>query len=142
MPESFEHLIASSEHLVTLREIARPVGSVRKASRKVVEATILRLCEGRYLTLDDLADLHSHLRVLTLHSGGSIAARNLRVLTLHSGGSIAARNLLREGRGDYATLLIFAFSPDANASIELRSLNPARITFPDEKMRAVPVSPR
>ena len=57
MPESFEHLIASSEHLDTLREIARPVGSVRKASRKVVEATILRLCEGRYLTLDDLADL-------------------------------------------------------------------------------------
>ena len=57
MPESFEHLIASSEHLDTLREIARPVGSVRKASRKVVEVTILRLCEGRYLTLDDLADL-------------------------------------------------------------------------------------
>ena len=60
LPESFEHLIASSEHLDTLREIARPVGSVRKASRKVVEATILRLCEGRYLALDDLADLHSH----------------------------------------------------------------------------------
>ncbi len=57
LPESFEHLIASSKHLDTLREIARPVGSVRKASRKVVEATILRLCEGRYLTLDDLADL-------------------------------------------------------------------------------------
>jgi len=57
LPESFEHLIASSEHLDTLREIARPVGSVRKASRKVVEVTILRLCEGRYLTLDDLADL-------------------------------------------------------------------------------------
>jgi len=35
LPESFEHLIASSEHLDTLREIARPVGSVRKASRKV-----------------------------------------------------------------------------------------------------------
>ena len=57
LTESFEHLIASSEHLDTLREVARPVGSVRKASRKVVEATILRLCEGRYLTLDDLADL-------------------------------------------------------------------------------------
>jgi len=38
--------------------------------------------------------------------------------------------------------LIVAFSPDANASIESRSLNPARITFPDVKMRAVPASPR
>ena len=123
---SSEHLPGSSEHLDPLREIARPVGSVRKASREIVEATTLRLCEGIYLTLDDLADLHSHLRVLTLHSGGSIAARNL----------------LREGRGDYATFLIFAFSLDANVSIELRSLNPARITFPDEKMRAVPASPR
>ncbi len=75
LPESFGHLIASSEHLDALREIARPVGSVRKASRKVVEATVLRLCEGRYLALDDLAGLPSHLRVLTLHSGGSIAAR-------------------------------------------------------------------
>jgi len=46
-----------SEHLDTLREIARPVGSVRKASRKVVEATVLRLCEGRYLTPGDPADL-------------------------------------------------------------------------------------
>jgi len=119
-------LIASSEHLDTLHEIARPVGSVRKASRKVVEATVLRLCEGRYLALDDLAGLPSHLRVLTLHSGGSIAARNL----------------LREGRGGYATFLIFALSPDTNASIEFRSLNPARITFPDVKMRAVPASPR
>ncbi len=60
LPESFEHLIASSEHLDTLREIARSVGSVRETSRKVVEATMLRLCEGRYLALDDLADLHSH----------------------------------------------------------------------------------
>jgi len=39
---------------------------MRKASRKVVEATTLRLCEGRYPTLDDLADLHSHLMVLML----------------------------------------------------------------------------
>ena len=54
LPESFGHLIASSEHLDALREIARPVGSVRKAPKKVVEATILRLCEGRCLILDDL----------------------------------------------------------------------------------------
>ena len=59
---SFEHLIASSEHLDTLREIARPVRSMQKASREVVEATILGLCRWRYLTLDDLADLYSHLR--------------------------------------------------------------------------------
>lgn len=45
-------------------------------------------------------------------------------------------------REDYAAVLIVAFSPDANASIESRSLNPARITFPDVKMRAVPASPR
>jgi ATP-dependent DNA helicase RecG len=38
----FEHLPGNSKHLDTLREIARPVRSVRKASRKVVEATILR----------------------------------------------------------------------------------------------------
>jgi len=67
------------------------------------------------------------------------AGPHLRVLRLHAGGSIAARNFLR---GDYATFLIVAFSPNANASIEFRSLNPARITFPDEKMRAVPASPR
>ena len=74
LTESFEHLIASSEHLDTLREIARQVGSVRKASREIVEATTLRLCESRYLTLDDLADLHSHLRVLTLQPPRTISA--------------------------------------------------------------------
>lgn len=36
----------SSEHLDTLRELARPVGSVRETPREVVEATILCLCEG------------------------------------------------------------------------------------------------
>ncbi len=40
----------------------------------------------------------------------------------------AVRDLLSERRGNYATLLIFTFSPDANASIEPGSLNPARIT--------------
>lgn len=55
--QSSEHLIASSEHLDTLREIARPVRSVRKAPKKVVEETILCLCEERFLTLDDLAEL-------------------------------------------------------------------------------------
>jgi len=46
----------------------------------------------------------------------------------------AVHNVLREGRRDYAAFLTFAFSPDANASIEPGSLNPARITFPDEKI--------
>lgn len=45
--QSSEHLLASSEHLATLQEIARPVRSVRKASREVVEETILRPCEGK-----------------------------------------------------------------------------------------------
>ena len=45
----------NSEHLDALREVAGPVRSVWKALRKVVEVTVLRLCEGRYL-----ADLHSH----------------------------------------------------------------------------------
>jgi hypothetical protein len=42
----------------------------------------------------------------------------------------------------YTIFSIFAFSPDANAFIEPGSLNPARITFPDEKRGAVPASPR
>jgi len=55
LPGSSEHLIANSEHLDALREVAGPVRSVWKALRKVVEVTVLRLCEGRCL-----ADLHSH----------------------------------------------------------------------------------
>jgi len=35
----------SSEYLATLREIAKPVISLRKAPKDIVEATILRLCE-------------------------------------------------------------------------------------------------
>ena len=52
-----EYLVGSSEHLDTLLEIAEPVRSLRNASREVVEATILLLCDGRYLTLENLADL-------------------------------------------------------------------------------------
>lgn len=68
---SSEHLPESSEHLDALREVAGPVRSVRKAPRKIVEATILRLCEGRYPTLDDLADLYSHLRCSGSGSAGT-----------------------------------------------------------------------
>ncbi|CVK32426.1 protein of unknown function [Methanoculleus bourgensis] len=49
---SSEHLVGSSEHLDTLREIAETSRSLRKAPEGVSEATILRLCEGRFLTLD------------------------------------------------------------------------------------------
>jgi hypothetical protein len=52
-----EYLVGSSEHLDTLLEIAEPVRSLRNAPREVVEATILLLCDGRYLTLENLADL-------------------------------------------------------------------------------------
>jgi len=52
-----EHLVESSEHLATLREIAEPVSSLRKAPREVVEAMILQLCKEDFLTLDELADL-------------------------------------------------------------------------------------
>jgi hypothetical protein len=54
---SSEHLTRSFEHLDALLEIAEPVRSRRKAPKDVVEATILRLCDGRYLTLENLADL-------------------------------------------------------------------------------------
>ena len=52
-----EHLPGNSEHLDTLRNIAEPIRSLRKAPRERVEAMIFRLCESRYLTLDELADL-------------------------------------------------------------------------------------
>ena len=51
---SFEHLIASSEHLDTLREIARLVGSVRKAPKKAVyrsREAQTHICEGCYSRL-------------------------------------------------------------------------------------------
>ena len=42
----------------------------------------------------------------------------------------------------YAIALIVSLSLDANTSIESRSLNPARTTFPDEENQGVPFSPR
>lgn len=56
-----EHVPGNSEHLDALRAVAGSVRSVRKAPRKIVEATILRLCEGRYQTLDDPASRQSRL---------------------------------------------------------------------------------
>lgn len=61
---SSEHLASSSEHLIsesiqedTLRAVAEKVSSKRKMSKEVVEATILQLCNDRYLTLEELAVL-------------------------------------------------------------------------------------
>ncbi|MDN7024023.1 hypothetical protein FGU65_03805 [Methanoculleus sp. FWC-SCC1] len=51
---SSEHLPGSSEHLDTLHEIARPVGSVRKASRKAAYHSRKKranVSEGRYARL-------------------------------------------------------------------------------------------
>jgi hypothetical protein len=60
----FEHLASSSEHLTSesiqgdsLLEIAEKVSSKRKMSKEVVEATILQLCDERYLTLEEIAVL-------------------------------------------------------------------------------------
>lgn len=52
---SSEHLTDNSEHLATLTSMAEPVRSMKKAPRELVEYTILQLCEGRYLTLEELS---------------------------------------------------------------------------------------
>ena len=61
---SFVHLTESSDRLIDdpdilseLQEIAKPVSSTGKASKELIEETIIRLCEGRYLTIDELATL-------------------------------------------------------------------------------------
>jgi len=57
LPENSEHLEDSSEHLNTLLLIAEPVRSAGKAPKEHVESTILQLCDGRYLTLEELSSL-------------------------------------------------------------------------------------
>jgi ATP-dependent DNA helicase RecG len=57
LKSSSEHLPGNSEHLDTLQKIAEPVRSLRKTPKEVVVTAILLLCEGRYLMLEDLADL-------------------------------------------------------------------------------------
>lgn len=61
---SLVHLEGSSDRLIDdpdilseLQEIARPISSTGKASRELIEETILRLCDDRYLTIDELAVL-------------------------------------------------------------------------------------
>jgi len=55
--QSSEHLENYSEHLDTLLPIAESVRSVKKAPKELVESTILQLCDGRYLTLEELSSL-------------------------------------------------------------------------------------
>jgi ATP-dependent DNA helicase RecG len=61
---SSQHLAASSQHLQdltqqwpSLLEIARPVRDKGKSPRIVVEETIAKLCNSRFLTVRNLAEL-------------------------------------------------------------------------------------
>ena len=69
--ESSEHLVPSSEHFTEssehlnsdpvldheLRDMAKAVSTVRKASPELIEETIVKLCTGRFLTLYQIAQL-------------------------------------------------------------------------------------
>lgn len=63
-----------------LKSIAEPVRKKKAASRELVRATILQLCTGRYLTLQELADL---------------LARNPRTLRTHYMPALVAEGLLK-----------------------------------------------
>jgi predicted HTH transcriptional regulator len=45
------------QHIAALRQIAKPVAKSQRSKPELVTATILRLCEGRYLSLLELSDL-------------------------------------------------------------------------------------
>jgi ATP-dependent DNA helicase RecG len=64
LPDSSQHLDSDSQHLKDLQKdwpnllvLARPVRDKGKASRNIVEETILKLCSGRFLTVRNLAEL-------------------------------------------------------------------------------------
>ena len=57
LTESSEHLTESSEHLEELFVIAEPVRTARRTPRERVISTILELCDGQYLTLEELSFL-------------------------------------------------------------------------------------
>jgi len=44
-------------HIDALKEIAEPVASSARSSKEIVRAVIVELCEGRYLSLPELAEL-------------------------------------------------------------------------------------
>ncbi|PZD73421.1 hypothetical protein C1752_02028 [Acaryochloris thomasi RCC1774] len=59
---SSEHTSGSSEHLrhslqADLLQVAAPVRETKKISKTLVESTILKLCEQKWLTLRELAEL-------------------------------------------------------------------------------------
>jgi hypothetical protein len=56
-PEKSEHLTGNSEHREALQLPAQPVRRSSKASRDVGEQTILQVCSGSYLSLDELSRL-------------------------------------------------------------------------------------
>ncbi len=45
------------QHIAALRQIAEPVAKSQRSKPELVTATILKLCEGRYLSLIELSDL-------------------------------------------------------------------------------------
>ena len=52
---SLVHMMDDPDILAELREIAKPVSSTGKASRELVEDTIIHLCKGRFLIIDEIA---------------------------------------------------------------------------------------
>lgn len=100
----------NSEHLDTLRKIAEPIRSLRKAPRDRVEATILRLCEGRYLTLDELADLLNRRKD---------SLRNHYITPMLEDGRIEARykNIRNHPRQGYRTVAGMEIGGGAQSSL-------------------------
>ena len=52
---SLVHVMDDPDPLAEFREIAKPVSSTGKASHELVEDTIIQLCKGRFLTIDEIA---------------------------------------------------------------------------------------
>lgn len=75
LDESSDRLIDNPGILSELQEIARPVSSTGKASRELVEATIIRLCNDRFLTINELAIL------LDLNKGSLRSRYNSQMIT-------------------------------------------------------------
>ncbi len=57
LPKSSGHLPKSSGHLEILKDIANPISSKKKAPKQQVKDVIIALCDGCYLSLNELAAL-------------------------------------------------------------------------------------
>ena len=57
LPQSSEHLPGGFEHLEKMRAIAEPVSKHGKSPKELVEEVILKLCNDRYLSLKEIAEL-------------------------------------------------------------------------------------